>query len=246
MAWTDFEAEDSAGQVISPRYLRKMYGAYRFYPTPESLFTISRELSSIVDADLSIESGTRAYVGNIYTSMLRGNLVHTSTVMLSRERLEKVQGFDVGLALSGEDYDFHFRTCKWGNVCFADIPSVVYQLGYEDRLTRFKLRIAENFLRTVQKAIEREDGTNLFPPSMVREVLAEAHGWIAEEKFRTGDKAGTRHHSLCSLQNEIWQPRQMLLFGATIVPRTVSGPLLGAYRGTKRALGLEPETPGNS
>ncbi len=236
MVWTEFEAVDTTGKVVNPRYLRTMYGAYRFYPTPESLFTISRELSSVLSTELSLEPGPRAYVGNIYAFMLRGNLIHTSTVMLSRERLEKVQGFDVGLAISGEDYDFHFRTCEWGSVCFADIPSTIYQLGYEDRLTKYKLRIAENFLSTVQKAIERESGSKHFSAPMVHEVLSEAHGWIAEELFRAGNSSGAREHALRSLQNKFWQPALIMLLSITLIPRSIFRPLLTLYRRTEHIL----------
>jgi glycosyltransferase involved in cell wall biosynthesis len=234
MVWTDFEAVDVAGKVISPRYMRTMYAAYRFFPTPESLFPTTHELSSFIGAKLDFEPSTRAYVGDIYTSMLRGNLVHTSTVMLSRERLEKVHGFDLGLPLSGEDYDFHFRTCKWGSVCFIDVPSMVYQLEYEDRLTKYKQRIAENFLRTVNKAIALENGTGQFPPSMVREVLAEAHGWIAEELFKAKDDVGVRQHAVKSLRNKIGQPRMACLLGISLIPRAISDPLLHAYRRSKK------------
>lgn len=236
MVWTEFEAVGATGQLVTPRYLRTMYGAYRFFPTPESLFSTSRELSSLVSSDLSLEPTARVYVGNIYTSMLRGNLVHTSTVMLSRERLDKVQGFDVDLALSGEDYDFHFRTCKWGDVCFADIPSTIYQLEYEDRLTKYKRRMAENFLRTVQKAIERERDTSQFPARMVREVLTEAHGWIADELFRAEDYRGAGQHAYRSLRYNLWQPRQLLLFGIAAIPRSVCDPLMDLYRRSKGTL----------
>ncbi len=234
MVWTEFEAADAKDKVVKSRYLRTMYGSYRFYPTPESLFSASREVSSFVDPDLKLEPGARAYVGNIYRSMLRGNLVHTSTVMLSRERLEKVEGFDVGLVLSGEDYDFHFRTCKWGSVCFLDVPSMTYQLEYEDRLTKHKLRIAQNFLKTVEKAISLEQGTNQFPPTMVHEVLADAHGWIAEELFRAREKSGLQYHALRSIRNEFCQPRMILLLGASLVPKALRDHLLTLYQRLKR------------
>ncbi len=234
MVWTEFEAVDATGKIVMPRYLRSMYAAYRFFPTPESLFSSSCPLSTLNGSASGVEPGTHVYIGYIYTAMLRGNLVHTSTVMLSRDRMEKVQGFDVGLAVSGEDYDFHFRTCKWGNVCFIDVPSTTYQLEYEDRLTRHKRNLAENFLRTVQKAIALEKGTGQFPPSMVREVLAEAHGWIAEEMFRTKVNAGAWQHAAKSLRYKIGQPRMISLLGMSLIPRRVSDPILQAYRRVKR------------
>ena len=75
------------------------------------------------------DTSARLYLGDIYTSMIMGNLVHTSTVLLRRERMEKVKTFDETLKLSGEDYDFHLRTCKWGPVALMDISSIEYQKG---------------------------------------------------------------------------------------------------------------------
>jgi hypothetical protein len=233
MVWTNFEAVDTAGKIVKPRYLTTMYEAYRFFESFDNLFENSRALSDLVESTSGLEAGARVYVGNIYTSMLRGSLVHTSTVMLSRERLAKVREFDETLTLSGEDYDFHFRTCKWGDVCFVDVPSTIYQLGFEDRLTLHKKATAQNFLKTVQAAIARESGTATFPQAMIDEVLAEAHAWIAEELLKTKDYAGVRHHALLGLRHRTWQPRLVCVLGVALVPRMLSEPLLRSYRSCK-------------
>jgi len=230
MVWTEFEAIDPAGHIAHSRYLRKMYDAYRFFPQPSALFSTSRRLSDVVGTDLGFEPSACVYVGNIYEAMLRGNLVHTSTAMLSRERIEKVKEFDESLVLSGEDYDFHFRTCKWGSVCFIDVPSTTYQIGLEDRLSRHKLQIALNFLKTVQAAVDREKGTSHFSSTTVNEVLAEANSWIAEEQFKIRDHTGVRRHALLSLGHRPWQPRMLCLLGLGFIPPTLTECLLRAYR----------------
>ena len=38
MIWTDLEAVTPDGRTLFPRYLRRMYQAYRFFPTPEDIF----------------------------------------------------------------------------------------------------------------------------------------------------------------------------------------------------------------
>ena len=181
MVWTNFEALNKAGKIVSPSFLTTMYEAYRFFQPFDILFQDSCALSTVIDSTGGLERDARVYWGNIYTQMLRGNLVHTSTVMLSRERIAKVKEFDESLSLSGEDYDFHFRTCKWGAVCFVDVPSTEYQVDFDDRLTSHKKAIAQNFLKTVEKAIARERGNGVFPRPMIHEVLAEAHAWFADE-----------------------------------------------------------------
>jgi glycosyltransferase involved in cell wall biosynthesis len=241
MVWTNFEAMDTAGIVVNRHYLTKMYTTHERFGSFEKLFKGSELLSKVVAIPDGEDADTRIYRGNIYTEMLRGNLVHTSTVILSRARMEKVKGFNEEFALSGEDYDFHFRTCKWGEVCLIDIPSVIYQLGFEDRLTRFVGEIAKNFLTTVEGAIEREKGSGIFPKAMVGEVLAEGNAWVAEEYLKTKDYRRVRYHALRGLQHDPLQPRLAFhLFIATL-PRFISEPFLGGYRRLKSLLRARKE-----
>lgn len=233
MVWTNFEAVDNSGKVVNERHLTTMYDAHAFFGSFENLFGNSVPLSDILHTVGGAEPGTRVYVGNIYTQMLRGNLVHTSTVMLSRDRIDKVREFDESLKLSGEDYDFHFRTCKWGDVCFVDASSTVYQVDFSDRLTRYKLQIAQNFLKTVEKAIDREQGTSAFPTPMISEVLAEAHAWIAEELFKIEDFSGVRKHALFALRLRVRQPKLIGFLGLASMPRPMTRLLLRSYRTCK-------------
>ncbi|HEY2860286.1 MAG TPA: glycosyltransferase family 2 protein [Terracidiphilus sp.] len=242
MVWTDFAAVDQSNRIVEERYLRKMYDAYRFYPDPSDLFSGSRDLASIEVAEEEGGRDARAFIGNIYAAMLRGNLVHTSTVMLSRERLLKVKEFDESLVLSGEDYDFHFRTCKWGAVCFIDLASTLYQVETGDRLSLHKAQIAANFVKTVEGAISREEGSGQFSAPVIREVLAEAHGWLAEELFKSKDLAGAASHALRSLRHKPRQPRLAFLLGLSLVPPWVSQRLLNTFRYLKRQIGRPLES----
>jgi glycosyltransferase involved in cell wall biosynthesis len=242
MAWTNFEAVNPAGDVVKSRYLTTMYEAYRFFDSFDSLFEKSCDLADLMDLTSDQDPNARVYVGNIYTQMLRGNLVHTSTVLLSKERIEKVGWFDVDLTLSGEDYDYHFRTCKWGAVAFVDIASMFYQLGFSDRLTQYSMQIAQNFLKTVTAAIERERGTATFSGGMVDEVLAEAHAWVAEELFKSGDYAPARRHALRALHHRKLQPRLFLVFALTMLPSSMTRGLLKGYRSCKHLLFPDTKT----
>ncbi|HEY3704759.1 MAG TPA: glycosyltransferase family 2 protein [Terracidiphilus sp.] len=236
MVWTDFASVDRLGAIVNQRHLRTMYHAYRFFPTPESLFPEGHELSCIGMTGLEGGMKPRVYIGNIYSAMLRGNLVHTSTVMVSRDRLNCVKGFDEALLLSGEDYDFHFRTCKWGKVCFVDVPSTMYQVDSSDRLSHYRAQVAMNFAKTVEAAIAREKGSGSFSASAINEVLAEAHGWAAEELFKTKDRSRAGAHAFRSLRHNPRQPRLALLLGLAIVPVQVSEALVRTYRYLKHAV----------
>ena len=88
MVWSDMEAVGPDGAVASPRYLRQMYAAYRRFPL-EKLFTERHDLPPI---STSLDPRGALYAGDIFSPMVTGNLVHTSTVVLlgSRAGLIKV------------------------------------------------------------------------------------------------------------------------------------------------------------
>jgi glycosyltransferase involved in cell wall biosynthesis len=136
MIWSDMDAVNDAGQVVHARYLKKMYGAYkRLQQLGIRLFAQSTEVSP---SELGIPEMPRAALlsqGYIFSQMVIGNLVHTSTSLLRRERLLKVAGFREELRTTGEDYDFHLRTCREGPVAFVDIETIGYTVGRADQLT---------------------------------------------------------------------------------------------------------------
>jgi len=233
MVWTNFEAVDSNRTVVNPRFLTTMYGAYKHFPSFEGLFEKSVHLSEVAEPGIGVDSSARAYMGNIYSSMLLGNLVHTSTVLVSKERIARVKEFDETLALSGEDYDFHFRTCKWGKVCLVDVSSTEYQVDYKDQLTKYGMQIALNALKTVEKAIAREKGTGAFSSPAINYVLAKDHAWITQEYLERSDYSGVRKHALLSLRHKAWQPRLVLLFCIALLPRSFAERMLNTYRRSK-------------
>lgn len=235
MIWTDMDAIGPDGQLVYRRYLTRMYTSYRKF-TREQLFRESRPLSSI-DARLATTlSDPRVFLGNIFSPMITGNLVHTSTALLRRERFEKVREFDVNLRYSGEDHDFHLRTCREGDVAYLDVASILYQRGRGDQLTAnpaYTVHMAENFLRTVNKALARDRERVTLSPTMLDHVLAEAHAWVGEQRLELGDRDQARRHLGASLRFRPWQPRVAALLGAALLPKQVSDRIRASYRALK-------------
>ncbi|HEY6180215.1 MAG TPA: glycosyltransferase family 2 protein [Kofleriaceae bacterium] len=238
MIWTDMDAIGPDGQLLHHRYLTRMYTSYRKF-TRDQLFRESRPLSSI-DARLAgALEDPRVYLGDIFSPMITGNLVHTSTVLLRRERFEKVSEFDVNLRYSGEDHDFHLRTCREGDVAYLDISSILYQHGREDQLTvnrAYTVHMAENFLTTVNKALARDRERVTLSPAMLDRVMAEAHAWIGEQRLDIGDRDQAWRHLGTSLRFRPWQPRVAALLGASMLPKPVSDRLRASYRALKAQL----------
>lgn len=241
MVWTDMVAIDPQGTVVNPFFLRTMYGAYRWFNN-DDLFERSIPTANFSPELNAYTAGRSAYAGDIYSAMIMGNLVHTSTVLVRRERLEKVKGFNEDLKYAGEDYDFHLRTCREGPVAFIDVSSIDYQCGMPDRLTRqeYRIHMARNFLNTIVPAIECDRSRIKLPEKMIRIVLAQAYAWLAEEQIDIGDFDQARGSILASLQQRPRQPRMWLLLTTCFLSQTLRMQLRNFYRSMKNILRFDP------
>ncbi len=231
MVWSDMVAVDAQGQITSKNYLRTMYHAWRHFTTTESLFGAGTTISDLarktggelpeVIASEQIPADAKYYVNNIFSQMILGSLVHTSTVLMRRERLELVKGFNVDFKTTGEDYDFHLRICQAGPVGFIDMSTILYQVGMADQLTNgtYRLDIALNCLHTIEPLIASGQGITL-PAGMIRKRLAEVHAWVAYVMFDLGDLAGCRRHLLASLRQSPWQKQMWKLLFWSCFPVT--------------------------
>jgi len=246
MIWTDMNAVGPDGELLNPRHLRAMYSAYRWFGF-EQLFTESYPLPPISVSLPEHERGARLYAGDIYSQMILGNLVHTSTVLMRRERLQQVQGFNEELRYSGEDFEFHLRTCRAGPVAFVDVASIKYVKGLPDQLTRpaYAIHMARNFLRTLTPILAEDRDRIRLPPHMLAFVLAEAHGWIGEAALEIGESVEARKHLLQSLRYRPWQPRSLGLLLVSLFPAKLGPGLRAVYRTAKRRL-LSPGRARNS
>lgn len=218
MIWTDMAAVDPDGAPVAARYLRKMYRRY-------DEIRLEKVFAGSVLVPTGIAAGApsaRVWHGRIFRAMLGGNLVHTSTVMLTAGRAAAVGRFDEALRTTGEDYDYHLRASREGPVAFADVPTTVYRVGAPDQLTlpRHMAQMARNYLRTLENAIARggvgsRDG---------RRAVAGAHGWLGEELLEAGERTEARRHLLVALRG----PRPLRALGlllVAVVPTIVALPL---------------------
>jgi glycosyltransferase involved in cell wall biosynthesis len=238
MVWTDMQAVGPGGAVLSESYLQTMYHAYRWFSRDE-LFPRSFPLAEIAPALAPIVEDRRLYTGEIFSQMIMGNLVHTSTVLVRRERLEKVGGFNEELRIAGEDYDFHLRTCKEGPVGFLDLPTIRYQTGMADRLTRdeYKIHAAINCLKTVLPYMERGRSQINLSDRMIEMRLAAMHKWVGDVLLNAGQARQARVHLRTSLRHEPWQPSAWKALALASLPGGIRQPLRWMVRELKFKLG---------
>jgi GT2 family glycosyltransferase len=220
MIWSDMSAVDKSGQIVSERHLRTMYGAYRWF-AGEGPFSYSM----LIDASELIGRNAvpvllNLHWGEIFSEMIMGNMVHTSTVLLRRSRQLKVGGFNESLQFSGEDYDFHLRACGAGPVALIDVPTVLYTVGVADQLTApaYGVHIARNALTVVETALAADRGRITLKPALLRARFAKLHRWLGEELANAGQRTEAGISFLRSLRSQPWQPRTWLLFCALFLP----------------------------
>jgi glycosyltransferase involved in cell wall biosynthesis len=237
MTWTDMLSINPQGQVMDRAYLRIMYDAYRWFPRSEDLFKQSEPLARLAPR-AAAEAGPdrNFYWGDIGAQMLMGNVVHTSTVVLTRERAQAVKEFREDLKPAGEDYEFHLRTCRLGPVGYLDVSAIRYQRGNPDRVTRPAngIHLARNFLRVIEPILTAERNTLALPLAMQDAVMAEARAWLGEEMLTNGDMAGARRELFRSLRIDPRQPRTARLLLAACMPDPLREPSRRLFRVAKR------------
>jgi GT2 family glycosyltransferase len=240
MIWTDMEAVDPQWKLVQPRFLRTMYrAAYRWFPTPESLFQDSTPLESVGCSPLPAEAaGRRVWCGDLSSAILTGNLVHTSTVLLRRERLEQV-GLFVDSMRFGEDFEFHLRTCRLGPVAFADVETIRYQIGRGDQMIRdeFQIKFARAFLATIEPLLADVGPEVKLPRRTVDTVLAEAHAWIGREALVHGERLEARTHLAESLRHRTLAPATLGLLILACGPDSAFPIAREVVRTAKRVIG---------
>jgi glycosyltransferase involved in cell wall biosynthesis len=189
IVWTDMTAIDDSGQLVDARYLRVMYAAYHKVLIEQLLDQVDTlaALSGNAPADIASAPVRK---GDLYSAILLGNLIHTSTVLFRRSWLERTGGFDESFARAGEDYEFYIRLCSAGPAVFIDAASTLYRTGAADQLTRpaMMLEVARNNLRAVEKWLLRSAPDIDLSARAIRRRVSESFGWLGEAELDAGHR----------------------------------------------------------
>lgn len=220
MVWSDMAAVDEHGKHLAQRFLRTFYAAYQRVQV-DHILSDEAVLEEIAPAIPAPARGARIRVGTLFPQILHGNLVHTSTAVLRRDRLVSVGGFDESLKGSGEDYDFHLRTCVEGPVALLDVPTIRYRVGAADQLTAPPMQraLALNDLRTVERWLGPKGDRGPLPAVESRARLSRSHGWVGERLLLDGELREARGELWASWRLRPRVDRRTLLLGAACLPK---------------------------
>ncbi len=237
MVWTDMDAVDATGTIIWTSGLTRLLSAYRYF-SREDLFSRSFPLRDL-GIDLPPGAGDRrAYVGDIFSQMVMGNLILTSTVLMRRDRVERMSQFDEGMS-SGEDYEFFLRACRAGPVAFADIADVRYRIGTGDRLSGPAVgpAMARGYLDVLEATLDRDADRITLSPVLIDKARAHAHRWLGAALLQAGSTSVARRHLVHSIRIRPRQPGAMALLILTFVPRNVFQAAVDRRRQIRRWFG---------
>ena len=189
IAWTDMTAVDDHGRIIDERHLRVMYAAHGKVDIEVALRQVDTLGGLTVHAPTEYASAA-VRLGDLFSEILLGNLLHTSTVLVRRDWVERVGGFDPTFVRAGEDYEFYIRLCSVGPVIFIDAPSTLYRVGAADQLTRptMFLEIARNNLRAIEKWVPLSSRHLTVSPQMMRRRFAESYAWLGAAELDAGNR----------------------------------------------------------
>jgi GT2 family glycosyltransferase len=219
MVWTDMAAINEPGELLYERYLRIFYDAHALAKL-EQICEVSGSVSDVWSEAPAEIANAPVLTGDIFSRIWLGNLVHTSTLLVRRDRLRAAGEIDIEFTPRGEDYEFHVRICSHGPVALLDAPSMLYRIGAPDQLTapHMGIHTARSNLTTVLRWLERGGSRVTLPARMISNRLAQAYGWVGETEMLFGEWSRARKHLWQSLRYRPSQPRALMLFFFSMLP----------------------------
>ncbi|HEY2379365.1 MAG TPA: glycosyltransferase family 2 protein [Gemmatimonadaceae bacterium] len=223
LAWTDMTAVERSGHEICERYLRTMYAAHTRVSIEEEMGQVAT-LGALCAAVPAEHASAAVRVGDLFSEILLGNLMHTSTVLVRRDWVERVGGFDPTFVRAGEDYEFYVRLCSVGPVIFIDAPSTLYCVGAPDQLTRpsMLLEIARNNLRTIEKWVPHAGPHLTIPRRTIQTRFADSYGWLGEAELDAGNRLAAARVLMASIARRPRIDRRGLLLAMCFMPNGLS------------------------
>jgi GT2 family glycosyltransferase len=222
MVWTDMAAVRDRGEKVHDAYLRIFYKAYDRVRTEDFM----RNVGTIGDLGVNVSADVAQrpmWVGDIFSQLIGGTLVHTPTTLLRRERCRGTGGYDEDLRPNGEDFDFHLRTAVQGPVGFLDVPSIDYRIGNEDQLTAPSqgLAMARAYLLTINRWQEKHQDRITLSRSEFSDIVTYANRWVGQEALALGHHAEARKHLAHAIRSDGLTSRTAVMYLLALTPRSV-------------------------
>ena len=171
MVWSDTSAVDTDGKMIAERYLTQYYAAYRLF-SRNDLFDCPSASSRRRSAPSAVGRGGGA--PRVSRRHLRTH-GHGKSGPVPRPRSFDANGCtprEPSTRMSSAKITSFIASGRAGPVAYADVPTVLYEVGAADSLTQadFMVPMARHFLVMLEPSLS-SDGDR------IRRRIAEHHRW---------------------------------------------------------------------
>jgi glycosyltransferase involved in cell wall biosynthesis len=123
--------------------------------------------------------------GDLWESLLSGNMITTSSLVIDREIFESCGGFNVGLRFC-EDWDLWLRCAETHQIGYCVQPLVKYRIHSTSSSHNYQL-MSRNRVEVVLTALDSARGREL-PSGKRRKILARAWATSAWEAAKSKDR----------------------------------------------------------
>jgi glycosyltransferase involved in cell wall biosynthesis len=179
------------------------------------------------------EVGRASYVGNCYRLLLEHNRIIFSTVLVRRESLAQVGGFDEQIRhASTEDYDLVLRLGRRFPFAYIPEPLTVYRIHNANATKHFQ-RMLAGHLTVLEKTLRDDPSVlQMLGSRQIRQRLYDLRFSLGYDAFEREDLSAARRYFLRAVLTRQRMPRAGLFFLASCVP----APLLRRLRSRRRKI----------
>ena len=135
---------------------------------------------------------SEAITGDLFSTLYTHSFVSTPTVVVKKEVLEQVGGFDTRY-VSAEDFDLWLKITRVYNCAFLpDYVAIVNRGG--DNLSKDKITLHYHAISILKKYFDK----NIIPINKYKKVISDSYIALGRNYFKTGEKSLARKNFLKS------------------------------------------------
>lgn len=222
LAWTDMALVDDAGRVSDERHLQRMHATRASGPL-NAMMRHMATLGSLGVVVPEVLEGTAVYVGDLFSEILLGNVLHSATVLMRRSAVERIGGFDPAFVRGRDDYEFYVRLCSAGPAVYLDVVAGSHRAGQteQEEWSALLCDIARSNLRTIEKWMPHAGAPRAAERRAIRRRFADSYGWLGEAELDAGNRVAAGRAILASLARLPRIDRRLQLLLRCALPEAV-------------------------
>lgn len=216
---SDFSAIDPKDGHMEYSFIRSYFSVFDEYNLGYQNVFMNR-LTKVVGPTWTVDT---VHWGNIYETMLFGNVILTSTALFRKE-LFRNGVFDTRYETL-EDYDLFLRFCKSHAVAFLDIPLITYRFNPIQLSGKsFAGKLHSNLIHIFNKNIAEIEHTEFYAKNRkkIQRRLGMYYSWRAYVHFVQEEMDLAAKHYMYSILKNPTNPTSYVYLLFALLPKTLT------------------------